>query len=61
MLLGGLAPGVYVTVQLPDKSVHEDGLNAPPAFSSLHETVPVGAVGKLEVSATDTVKLTCDP
>ena len=33
----------------------------PPAFPSLHDTVPVGTVGKLDVSATVTVNLTCDP
>lgn len=58
MLLGGFVPGVYVTVQILDESVHEDGLNVPPVFPSLHDTVPVGMVGRLEVSATDTVKVT---
>src|SRR5574340_197435 len=34
--------GVYVTAQLPDESIQEDGLNVPPRFPSLHVTVPVG-------------------
>lgn len=41
--------------------MQETGLNLPPAFPSLHDTVPVGVVDKLEVSATTTVNVTCDP
>ena len=51
MELGEFAAGVNTVVQSPDDSVHEEGLNVPPAVPSLHDTVPVGAVGEVEVSA----------
>jgi hypothetical protein len=47
--------GVYTVVQLPDESVQEVGLNVPPKFPSLHDTMPVGVLGGLELSTTDTV------
>ena len=43
--------------QPPDDSVHEDGLNVPPVFPSLHDTVPVVIVVEFEVSITVTVNL----
>jgi len=52
---------VYTVVQLPDDIVQEDGLNVPPLFPSLHDTVPVGVVGVVELSATVEVNVTCDP
>lgn len=45
-----LIGGVYDTMQLPDSNVHIVELNAPPTLPSLHVTVPVGVLGKLEVS-----------
>ena len=41
---GGVIEGVYDTIQLPDESMQDDGTNVPPAFPSLHDTVPVGRV-----------------
>ena len=48
-------------VQLVDESVQDDELNIPPAFPSLHDIIPVGVVGELEVSVTVTVNVACDP
>ena len=53
MPLGGFGGTVYVVVQV-DGNVHDDGLKVPPALLSLHDTVPVGVVGELEVSVTCT-------
>jgi len=47
-----LADGVYIVVQSPDDSVHEVGLNVPPTFPSLHDTVPVAIFVEFEVSDT---------
>ena len=44
--------GVYDTVQALNERLHEAGLNVPPAFPSLHDTVPVG-LGDLGVSKID--------
>lgn len=52
---------MYTVVQSPDDSVHEVGLNVPPTFASLHDTLPVGVVGEVELSATVTVNVSCDP
>ena len=41
--------GVYNTVQALNERLHEAVLNVPPAFPSLHDTVPVG-LGDLGVS-----------
>lgn len=45
-----LIGGVYDTVQLPDSSAHIAELNAPPTLPSLQDMVPVGVLGKLDVS-----------
>ena len=45
-----LIGGVYDTMQLPDNSAHIVELNAPPTLPSLHDIVPVGVLGKLDVS-----------
>jgi hypothetical protein len=37
-------------MQLPDNSAHMVELNAPPTLPSLHDMVPVGVLGKLDVS-----------
>ena len=50
-----------MVVQLLDKRLHEDGLNVPPAFPSLHNMTPVGLIGALEASTTVTVSVVCDP
>lgn len=47
-------------VQLPVYNVQEIGLNVPPAFPSLQDIVPDGAVGELEVSSTVALNVT-DP
>lgn len=60
-MLGELGDGVYVVVQLPDASVQEDGLNVPPALPLLHNIVPVGEEGELELSAIITVSMVCPP
>ena len=52
---------MYDTVQLPDESVQDGELNMPPVFPSLHDMVPVGVVGELEVSVTVTVNVTWAP
>lgn len=41
---------MYDTVQLPDSSAHMVELNAPSTLPSLQDTVPVGVLGKLDVS-----------
>ena len=46
---------------MPDEIMHAMGLNAPPTFPSLHDTVPVGIVGELDVSAIFTVNETGAP
>lgn len=48
-------------MQVPDASVQEDGLNVPPALPLLHNTVPVGKDGELELSAIVTVSVVCPP
>ena len=60
MLFGELEGGSYDTLQLPDESVHEDGLNVPPMLPSFQETLPVRVVGELEVSVTVAVNFSCD-
>ena len=52
---------VYVTVQLPDESVHDEILNIPPALPSLNATIPDGIVEELEVSVTEIVRVTDPP
>ena len=59
--IGDDAEGVYDTVQTLDESVQVVGLNVPPTFPSLHDTVPMGMVWELDVSAIATVSVTCDP
>jgi len=54
------AAGVYIVVQLPNDNVQEDGLNVPPLFPSLHDTVPAGII-ELELPAIFTVNVACDP
>lgn len=50
--------GVYDTMHALDERTQETGLNVPPAFSSLHDTVPVTGSGELEVSASVAVNCT---
>lgn len=50
MSFAKLIGGVYDTVQLPDSSAHMVELNVPPTLPSLHDMVPVGVLGKLDVS-----------
>lgn len=50
MSFAKLIGGVYDTVQLPDSSAHIAELNAPPTLPSLQDMVPVGVLGKLDVS-----------
>ena len=47
-----MALGVYTVVQSPDDSVHEIGLNVPPAFPSLQDTVPVAVFVEFDISDT---------
>ena len=56
-----MAAVVYDVIQLPDASMHDEGLNAPPALLSLQDTAPAGVVGEIEVSLTVTVSVTDDP
>ena len=58
---GELDDGVYVVVHVPDDKVHADELNVPPAFPSLHDTIPLGDVGELDVSVTVVVNVTAVP
>lgn len=48
-----LEEGVYEMVQLPSDKVQEVESKVPPALLSLNDTVPLGTVPELEVSATD--------
>jgi len=52
---------VYDTVQPESDIVQVVGLNVPPALLSLNNTVPVGAVGVLEVSVTDIEIVIAEP
>ena len=61
MLAKEFVEAVYVTVQLPDDSVHEEILNVPPALPSLNATIPDGVVEELEVSVTEIVRVTDPP
>jgi len=58
----GVVDGVYVTVQLPEDSVHGRPLKVPPALPSLQLTVPLGVVAvPEEVSATVAVNVIVFP
>jgi len=48
-----LEEGVYEIVQLPSDKVQEVESKVPPTLLSLNDTVPLGTVPELEVSATD--------
>ena len=61
MLGSELMAAVYETSQLPDESVHEEGLKVPPALLSVSVTIPAGIVGELEVSETNIVNVTDPP
>jgi hypothetical protein len=61
IVLGGFAGGVYVTVHVPDASVHVDELNVPPKFPSLQIIVPVGIFWESAGSATVAVNVTAVP
>ncbi len=50
--LRGFAEAVYVDTHASGDTVHETGLNVPPALLSLKETVPESALGELDVSLT---------
>ena len=52
--------GVYVVAQLPEDRVQEVGLNVPPLFPSLQDTIPVG-ISELELPATVTVNMAWEP
>ena len=52
---------MYDVVQIPDDNTHDAALNVPPALLSIHDMVPVGVVGELEVSLTVTVSVTDEP
>ena len=52
---------MYDTLQLSDESAQEVELNVPPKLLSFHDTMPVGMVGRLEMSDIRTVSCTCDP
>ena len=56
-----MVDGVYDVVHVPDASVQEDELNAPPTLPSPQVIVPVGVVGELDVSATVTVNVSGVP
>lgn len=49
---GGLSDGVYDTEQEAEDKLQKDKLNVPPAPPSLHDTMPSGMVGRLDVSVT---------
>lgn len=57
---GEFIAGVYVTTQLPDKMVQDDGTNEPPTFPSFHDTIPVGILDELNEEDTATVNCTWD-
>ncbi|CUR52003.1 protein of unknown function [Nitrosotalea devaniterrae] len=52
---------MYDTMQLPDSNAHMVELNAPPILPSPHDIVPVGILGKLEVSVIFTENDIDDP
>ena len=54
------ANGVYDTVQALNERLHEAGLNVPPAFPSLHDTVPAGLgdLGKSKIESHQPLGLT---
>ena len=45
-------------MQLPDDKMQKTGLNVPLALLLLHVALPIGIVGKIEVSFTLTVNVT---
>lgn len=61
MVDGGFVESVYDVVQLPDDNVQEEGLNVPPPLLSFHDIVPVGVLGKFDVSVTVAVNVMDDP
>ena len=54
---GEFIAGVYVTTQLPDKMVQDDGTNEPPAFPSFQDIIPVGILD--ELNEEDTAAVNC--
>ena len=52
---------MYETAQPPDEILQDEGLNVPPTLLSLQDMVPVGAVGKLDVSVMTAVSCTWEP
>ena len=52
---------MYDTVHFPEERVQEVGSNVPPKLLSFHDTMPVGMVGRVEMSDIRTVSCTCDP
>jgi hypothetical protein len=48
-------------MQLPEDKMQDCVLNTPPKLLSLHNIMPVGTIGKLEVSVSKTVSCTLDP
>lgn len=52
---GGLSDGVYDTEHEAADKLQKGRLNVPPALPSLHDTMPSGIIGRLDVSVTRAV------